>query len=380
MSPRRVFLMARKEAEHVLRDSRSLYLALGIPLVLLLLFGYALTMDVDQVPLLVLDRDQSSHSRLITNALVRSGAFVLVGSMDSPDEAIDAFMRQEATAALIIEKGLARRLDRGERAQVQLLVDGTNANDASIASGYATAILQPLAMDIALKSLARRTGLDTSRMGVPLAVRSRNWFNQALRSQWYLVPGLIAVILAMTNVLLMALTVSREWERGTMEQLLSTPVRPAEILLGKLVPYVVIGWAQMLLVTSMGVLLFDVPLRGNLLLLFVASTLFLIASLGQGLLISVVARNQQVATMVAVLSGVLPSMLLSGFMSPIASMPKALQVFTEIIPARHFLVITRGIFLKGSGLDELKVELVIVGLFAVLLLAIANKRFGAEVK
>lgn len=380
MSLFRIFLMARKEAQHVLRDGRSLYLALGIPLVMLLLFGYALTMDVDRVPLLVLDRDHSSRSRLVISALERSGAFTVVRSLESEHDIEPAFMERQAVAALVIERGFARAIERGERAAVQLLVDGTNANDASIAVGYATSILTPLSTDISLEGLSRRAGIDGARIPVPVAVRTRNWFNQALRSQWYLVPGLIAVILSMTNVLLMALTVSREWEQGTMEQLLSTPVRPAEILLGKLIPYVVIGWGQLLLVTAVGVYLFDVPLRGNLVLLFGASTVFLIASLGQGLLISVVARNQQIATMLAVLSGVLPAMLLSGFMSPVASMPAAIQAFSAIIPARHFLVITRGLFLKGVGVVELWQELAIVSAFAAGFLAVAIKRFGAEVK
>jgi len=372
--------MARKEAEHVLRDSRSLYLALGIPLLLLVLFGYALSMDVEHVPLLVVDRDQSSRSRQIVSALSRSGAFAVVGSLDAAEDVPAAFQRQEAIAALIVERGFSRAVDRGERAEAQLLVDGTNANDASIAIGYATAIVQPLGADLAVTALARRAGLDTTRFVAPLAVKSRNWFNQALRSQWYLVPGLIAVILAMTNVLLMALTVSREWERGTMEQLLATPVRPIEILLGKLLPYVAIGWAQLLLVTAAGILLFDVPLRGNLPLLFVSATVFLVASLGQGLLISVVARNQQIATMLAVLSGVLPALLLSGFMSPIASMPRVIQWFSAIIPARYFLVISRGVFLKDVGFAEVAYELGVLTVAAVVLLALAVKRFGGEVR
>jgi ABC-2 type transport system permease protein len=210
-------------------------------------------------------------------------------------------------------------------------------------------------------------------------VRARNWFNATLRSQWYMVPGLIAVIMAMMSALLMSLTVAREWERGTMEQLLVTPVRPAEIVIGKLLPYFAIGLLQLTLITATGAALFDVPLRGSLLSLFAVSAVFLFGALGQGLLVSIVARQQQLAMQIALLTSMLPALLLSGFMSPIASMPDVVQQITRIVPARYFLVALRGLFLKGSTLCSLWPEVAALAVFAAVVLAACAARFKPRI-
>ncbi len=369
MNPRRVWLMARKETWHILRDVRTVYMALGIPLVLLLLFGYALTTDVEHVRLLAVDEDRTPQSRELVSAFQRSGLFRVVASPVGAAGLNDALHRGQARAALVVPRGYARTLDRGQEASVQLVVDGTNANDATIALGYAAALAQDHSLKLLRASLARRGLTAGAAVAPPLDVRPRYHFNPALRSQWYLVPGLIAVILAMVNTLLMALTVAREWERGTMEQLLVTPVRRSEILLGKLLPYFALGLGQLVLVASAGVLLFEVPLRGSLLLLLGCSSLALVAALAQGLLISVVVRNQQVAMQLGILSSMLPALLLSGFMSPIASMPAPIQAASQLVPARHFLFVLRGLFLKGVDAASLLPQVGVLALFAVVLAA-----------
>jgi ABC-2 type transport system permease protein len=366
--------MAKKETQHILRDMRTVYMALGIPLVLLLLFGYALTTDVEDVALALVDRDNTAASRRLVQILQNSSGFEVVTVLADPADAEEVFELELARCALIIERGFGKALDRNDEAAVQLLVDGTNANDASIAIGFAVQAGAWFQREQTSEAMARM-GLGTGNLKSPISIQNRNWFNQALRSQWYLVPGLIAVILAMINTMLMALTVAREWEKGTMEQLLVTPVSRGEIVLGKLIPYLLIGLGQLVLISSAGVLLFDLPLRGNIPLLLGISTLFLLAGLGQGLLISVVTRNQQLAMMFSFLSSMLPALLLSGFMSPIASMPRLIQILTHIIPSRYFLVVTRGIFLKGVGVQAIETEILAIAGFAVALILLSIKKF-----
>ncbi|MDD5309784.1 MAG: ABC transporter permease, partial [Deltaproteobacteria bacterium] len=260
---RRVFFVARKETFHIVRDMRTVYMALGMPLLLLLLFGYALTMDVEDIGLIVVDGDRSPASRDLEGGFTRSGIFSVVSRDDDPRGVLPAFRRNEARTALVIPRGFGRDIDRGDKGRAQLIADGTDANVASIAMGYAAAIGQARTMALASGSLGRLGLASGAKARPPVDVKARNWFNPTLKSQWYMVPGLIALIMAMMSAMLMALTVAREWERGTMEQLLATPVRPLEIVIGKLVPYFVIGVGQLALVASAGVLLFDVPIRGS---------------------------------------------------------------------------------------------------------------------
>ena len=376
---RRTLLIALKETRHVMRDFRTVYLALGIPLVMLLLFGYALTMDVENVPLLVVDDDHSAASRDLTGSFERSTLFTVVERIDDPDAVVGAFRRNEAKAALVIARGFGKDLDRGEPATAQLIIDGTDANVASIAIGYASAIAQTKTVTLVSRTLADHGISMGDAPRPPIDVRVRNWFNSALRSRWYMVPGLVAVIMAMMSAFLMALTVAREWERGTMEQLLVTPVHPVEIVLGKVIPYYVIGLAQVTLIAAAGAFLFDVPIRGGILLLNGLSSLFLVGALGQGLLVSIVTRNQQLAMQLSILSSMLPALLLSGFLSPIASMPRVVQAITYIVPARYFLTILRGVFLKGVGLDILWPQAAALVVFAVVMLAAGTARFKPRI-
>jgi ABC-2 type transport system permease protein len=372
---RRIILLAWKETQHIVRDFRTVYMALGIPLVLLLLFGYALSMDIDGIPTLVIDGDRTPASRDVLSSFERTGFFEVVGRLDSAVAAEGAFRRGEAKVAIVVPAGLGRALARGETARVQILADGTDANTAAIAVGYGAALAQRRTMDLTVDALSR-LGVSAARAPrVAIDVRSRNWFNPTLESRWYMVPGLIAVIMAMMSALLMSLTVAREWERGTMEQLLVTPVRPAEIVIGKLTPYFAIGLLQLALITAAGAALFGVPLRGSVPSLFAISGLFLLGALGQGLLVSIATRQQQLAMQVALLTSMLPALLLSGFMSPIASMPVVVQHITRIVPARYFLVVLRGLFLKGSSLSAMWPQIAALAIFAVVMLGACAARF-----
>jgi ABC-2 type transport system permease protein len=373
---RRIAYLAAKEARHIVRDLRTVYLALGIPLVLLLLFGYALTMDVADIPTVVVDADRTAASRDLVSAFARTGCFSIAARIDDASRIEGMFVRGEAKVAIVVPRGFARALARGERAEVQLLADGTDANTAAIAIGYAAAIAQGRTMELAARALGAGGGRSAK---IAIDVRTRNRFNPTLRSQWFMVPGLVALIMAMMSAMLMSLTVAREWERGTMEQLLATPARPIEIVVGKLIPYFAIGLLQLALITAAGVALFDVPLRGGVLELLAVSSLFLVGALGQGLLVSIAARRQQLAMQVALLTSMLPSMLLSGFMSPIASMPELVQHITRIVPARYFLVILRDLFLKGSPLADLWPELAALAVFAAIMLGACAARFKPRI-
>jgi ABC-2 type transport system permease protein len=375
MSLRRCLLLALKETRHILRDWRTLYLAFGVPLLLLMLFGYALTMDIDKIPLVVVDQDRSLESRELAASFERASAFAIVDRSVDASGIAQAFHQSRAKAALVINAGFGRALNRGERGAAQIIVDGTDANVASIAIGYAAALGQMQTLSLAVAALDRQGLAAGVKLKPPINVKARNWFNPTLRSQWYMVPGLVALLMAMMSGILMALTVAREWERGTMEQLLVTPVRPVEILLGKLLPYFVIGLGQLTLVAGAGVLLFDVPIRGNLGLLYLLSALFLVGSLSIGLTISVVVRQQQLAMQLAIVTTMLPTLLLSGFMAPIASMPKLIQAITYVVPARYFLVILRGLFLKGTTLAIFWPQAAALLIFAVVMFSLGVGKF-----
>jgi ABC-2 type transport system permease protein len=376
---RRIAHIAAKETRHILRDFRTVYLALGIPLVLLLLFGYALTMDVIDIPAAVVDADKTAASRDLAAAFERTGFFSIAARIDDEAEIEGLFIRGVAKVAIVIPRGLARTLARGEKARVQILADGTDANSAAIAVGYSAALAQNRTMELASRALAALGASGARAPKIAIDVRSRNRFNPTLKSQWFMVPGLIALIMAMMSAMLMSLTVAREWERGTMEQLLATPVRPIEIVVGKLLPYFATGLLQLALITAAGVALFDVPLRGGLLPLFGVSSLFLVGALGQGLLVSIATRKQQLAMQISLLTSMLPSMLLSGFMSPIASMPELVRYISQIVPARYFLVVLRDLFLKGSPLTSLWPELAALAVFAVVMLAACAASFKSRI-
>jgi ABC-2 type transport system permease protein len=364
---RRVGALSHKEIIHILRDVRVIYLALGLPVVLLALFGYAVTFDLDRLPIAVVDQDQTPASRRLVEAMTASDSFAVKVVLRDPDQVQTYFRRNQLKAALVIPRDFGRSLARGEPAEAQLLLDGTDGTTTSIALGYAMGISQA-----ETRRLLEKSGLV---LAPPLEGRVRVRFNPGMRSARFIVPGLIAVILAIMAVMLTALTVAREWERGSMEQLFATPVRRLEVIVGKLLPYVGIGLVQVLLVVTVGAWLFGVPIVGSLWLLVAAALLFLVGMLGQGLLISVVTKSQQLATQFGMLSSLLPTLLLSGFLFPIQNMPRLLQFISALVPGRYFIAILRGVLLKGNGWGVLWSEFLALGLFAAAMIAVSTARF-----
>ena len=362
MSPgiRRTAAIAHKEILHIVRDVRVLYLALGLPVVMLLLFGYGISTDVDHLKIAVVDRDHTRASRRLAEALVAGGQFVVAARLEDADQVEPLFRRGRVQAALVIPRDYARDLLRGESSGAQLLVDGADSSTATIALGDALGILQSLAGAGAVPVTSA-------------AVRIR--FNPAMRSSYGIVPGVIALILSMVSALLTALTVAREWERGSMEQLFATPVRRTEIIVGKLLPYAVLGMVQTLLVVTLGSWMFDVPIRGSLALLFLCSLLFQLAMLGLGLLISVATKSQLLSSQFSIMISMLPTTLLGGFMFPIANMPWPLRAISAAVPGRYYIVALRGVFLKGNGVVVLAPQLLALAGFAIAVLLVAVRRF-----
>jgi ABC-2 type transport system permease protein len=372
MNLRRVEAMARKEFLHVLRDPRSLIMAIAIPMLLLILFGYALTLDVDNVPLVVWDQSQTEVSRELISRFDGSPYFKVKEYVDNYSDVERAIDTREAMAALVIPVKFAQDIAAGRKAEMQLIVDGSDSNTATIAMGYAEVIAQIYSLEVANAQL-RLSGLPPLQL--PLDLRARVWFNPDLESRNFIIPGLIAVIMMIIAALLTSLTVAREWERGTMEQLISTPVKGTELIMGKLAPYFTLAMLDVLLAVLMGQYLFKVPLRGNVGLLFGMSAVFLVGVLSMGMMISIVAKSQLLASQLAMTTTFLPAFLLSGFMFSIANMPKIIQLITYIVPARYFMVILKGIYLKGIGLEILYTEVVLLLIYGAAMAMLANWKF-----
>lgn len=372
MSPRRVTAVARKEFLHVIRDFRSLLMAIGTPVLLLMLFGYALTLDVDHVPFAVWDQSGTTRSRELISRFAGSRYFSLQMNVHNYADLVRAIDTREVMMGLVVPRDFAERVDAGRDAPVQLLVDGSDSNTATIAIGYADVIAQIYALDLTVEQNERRTGQGVT---IPLDVRPRVWFNEELESRNYIIPGLIAVIMMVIAAMLTSLTVAREWERGTMEQLIATPVRPGELILGKLVPYFIIGMCDVTLAVLMGEFVFHVPLRGNVALLFGTSVIFLTGALSMGILVSIATKSQLLSSQVAVVATFLPAFLLSGFIFTIANMPPVIQAITYIVPARYFVAILKGIYLKGVGLEILAGQVVFLVIYASVMVLLANVKF-----
>ncbi|HEX9894143.1 MAG TPA: ABC transporter permease [Gemmatimonadales bacterium] len=367
ISPTRLGAIARKELLQLRRDVRSLILAFLLPLVLTMVFGAAISLDVREIPFAVLDRDRSPASRELVEAFTASSYFTLLGELDRPADADRLLRRGEARLILSIPPAYARDLSSGRGARVQALVDGSDANTATIAINYADAITAGVA--------ARAAGAGQPS---PITAEARVWYNEALESARTIVPGLVAVIMAIIAAMLTALTIAREWERGTMEQLAATPVRRVEVVVGKLVPYVAIGLIDLAMVTLLGVLVFDVPLRGNVLLLAGIALVFIIGMLSFGILISSALKSQLLATQIALMATYLPTFLLSGFIFAIANMPLVLRALSYLVPARYFVVVTRGIFLKDVGLGVLWPQVLGLVIYAAVAFALAVRAFRKE--
>lgn len=375
MSLIRVKALAKKEFIHIFRDPRSLGMAIAIPMLLLILFGYALTLDVDNVPVVIWDQDKTQISQDYILDFKSSPYFEIVGYFDGYQNMRDALDKNQALMMVVIPADFSKQIESKQIAPVQVLVDGSDSNTATIAIGYVTALTSKYNKKLIIAELSQ-TGIKDI---TPIDLRSRVWFNADLKSKNYIIPGLIAVIMMVIAALLTSLTVAKEWESGTMEQLISTPVKPKELILGKLIPYFVIGFFDVLVAVAMGEFLFGVPLRGSVVLLFFLSGFFLAGALGLGMLISIVTKSQLLASQLAMIATFLPAFLLSGFMYSIANMPKAIQFITHLIPARYFVVILKGIYLKGTGLLVLAMQVFYLFLFAVIVLNLANRKFKKKV-
>lgn len=353
----------------MLRDPRALGISIVLPLILLLLFGYALTLDVDRIPYAVWDESRTPQSRALLGKFEGSRYFSQVAALEHPQEMETLLRRGDAQLVLHIPHDFAPKVSTGAQAlgrvaDIQLLQDGSDANAATLAMQYAEKIIQGHAESLQEKPIT-----------LPVELRPRVWFNPDMESRIFIVPGLIAVIMMLIAALLTSLTVAREMETGTLEPLCATPLRGSEFILGKLAPYFAIGMVDMALCVLAGHTLFQVPLRGSLLLLSLVSSIYLLGALGMGVLISIRAKSQLLASQAAFVATFLPAFLLSGFMFDISAMPKALQVITCIIPARYFVSMIRALYLKGAGLETLWPETLLLAAFAALMLLFAIRSF-----
>jgi len=373
---RRTKAIARKEFLHILRDSRSLIMALAMPFLLLLLFGYALTLDVDQIPTVVFDRDQSPQSRELLAQFQGSRFFEILGSVRDYASIEQGIDRNTVLLGIVVPPNYSRNLNADHEAAVQVLIDGSDSNTASIALGYVQAVVQGYGSRLQVDAQIRKTGVS---LKPALEPRVRVLYNTDLKSKNYIVPGLIAVVLMIISALLTSLTIAREWETGTMEQLLSTPIRPTELVLGKLSAYFVLGLADLLIALVIGVIIYGVPLRGNGLFLFLTSCIFLFGSLCWGIFVSAAARSQLLAYQLGAITSFLPAFLLSGFVYAIENMPPLIQAVTYIFPARYFITILKGIFLKGIALRVLWIEVAFLSLYSAVVFIIATRKLRQKV-
>jgi ABC-2 type transport system permease protein len=373
----RIRTIIRKEFRQVFRDPRMRGLLLFPPLMQLLIFGYAANLDVNNARIAWMDEDHSPNSRELLSQFLGSGRFLITATPSSEAEMQDAMDRGRVDGVIRVLPGFARDIERGRSTGVQVLLDGSNSNSASIVSAYAAQTIARYAADV--MEDRRRQKLVAS--GVPMhpaipqvTTETRVWFNPDLKSRNYFIPGVIVNIIMLTTLSLTTMAIVREKELGTMEQLMVTPIRPAELILGKTLPFVLIGLWDMLLVLAASLVIFHIPFEGSFWLLTLASLLFILTTLGAGLFISTISRTQQQANMATFLL-FQPFMMLSGFTFPIRSMPAAVQWFTYFNPMRYFLEVVRGIFLKGSGFDTLWPNLAALAVFGVAILWLSVQRF-----
>ncbi len=371
LSAQRIGQLLRKEFRQLLRDPRAKRLMFAGPVLQLLIFGYAVTTDVKDTKTFVVDHDRTAESRSFVEAFTSSGYFRVTGRGERPSELVSALDHGDALMGLEIPQGFSADLAAGRQATVQLLVDGSTANTANLALGYATQITGRYGLKRAAYVAARTGRVPT---GVGVDYRARAWYNPNLESRVYNVPAVMGMILMTMTLLLTSLAVVREREIGTLEQLMVSPLRPVELIIGKTLPSVVVALADLVLVVAIALFWFDIPFRGSYLLLGVASLCFILSGLGMGLLISTISRTQQEAFM-SMIFFLLPAIMLSGFMFPIENMPRAMQYLTYLDPVRYYLVVVRGVFLRGAGWRILYPQIVVLLGIGLLVLGFATTRF-----
>ena len=365
-----------KEFRQIRRDRRSLGVLLILPAFLVFLIGYALNFDVKHISVAIFDQDRTQTSREFLRGFFNSEYFDARYSVESYREIDELLDRGSALVAIVIPPRFSRDLDAGRDATIQILVDGSNANTATTVLGYVNAIVQTYSSSIASTFLARH-GRDLYQ---PIDFRPKIWYNPELVSAKFLVPGLIGFILMLSAVISTSLSVVRERERGTIEQIIVSPLHTTDVILGKTAAYLIIALFGSVVVLVTGFILFDISIRGSLLWLYVGILIFLIGALGQGLLISTIAETQQVAFMISVFSSLLPSFLLSGFVFPIRSMPVALQIISNLTPAKFFLVVVRSVIIKGAGPSAIWDQYLAMGIFDAVMITLSSVRLLRKAK
>lgn len=372
----RILQMARKEFIQMFRDPRMFGIVFIAPVIQLFLFGYAITTDVHNIQLGVLDLDRSPATRDLVRSIVHSGYFNLTGYLADQEELSRALVGAKAEMVLVFPVEFSRKLDRGETAPLQILVDGSESNSAGVGVGYLQKILTAFNRDLIVARANRAVGVPAAArtQGLPVVAQTRYLYNPELKSSFYMVPGVLAMILLVITMLLTSLAITREREIGTMEQLVVTPIKPWQLLAGKMIPFAIIGIIDVTLILVAAVGQFGIPIEGSLWLLYLSAAFFLFTTLGMGLLISTLAGTQQQAIFVSLLV-MMPAILLSGLMFPIANMPDPIQWLTYANPMRYFLVIVRGVVLKGNGLATLAPQFFMLFALGILVFALASARF-----
>jgi len=367
----RVTAIADKEWLQIRRDSRSLILSILAPAVLIMLFGYALTVDVKNVSTVIYDQDKTAASRNLIEKFSKTEYLTITAYASNYREVDKMIDMGDASLAIVIPRSFEKTFKSGKQADVQVIVDGSDSTSATVSTGYVKAIITGFNLDIKIEEL-NRAGISSFK--TPVDVKSRVWYNPELRSKNFIIPGLIVIILAIISALIASLTISREWERGTMETLITTPVRPWELLIGKIIPYLVIGLFDVILTACTGYFVFDVPIKGSFIEFYLLALLFLTGTSSLGVLISAATKIQVLSVQVAMVATYLPSFILSGFIFPIENMPVFVQGITYLIPARYLMVLVKGIVLKGVAASLLWMQIVFLAVFAMLVIIIGIKK------
>ena len=363
----RIKAIALKEIRQLKRDKRMLYVLFVFPLILLVLFGYAINFDVHHIKMVVYDQDKSADSRNFITSLTSSEYFDLVGYINDESKIKEVLDTKTAQCVIVFPHDLSKKLYSKQNAEVQILIDGVDANTASLINSYITVATASYSQKLQNKTLA----VIGRKAYVPIDIHPAFWFNPELNSTFFLIPGLIVMILIITAVVSISLSVVREKERGTIEQINVSPLTSMELLVGKTIPYVIISLLIAAFILIAGYILFGITIRGNIILLFFSTLLFLFASLNIGIIVSSIADTQQVAFQIATLVSMLPSMLLSGFVFPIESMPPVVQILTNVTPAKFFMIVLRGILLKGVGIESLWPQLIYLIIFSMILMMLS---------
>lgn len=378
-SLRRYLAITRKEFLHVLRDWRSLVMAVAIPMLLVLIFGYALSLDIRNVPTVVWDQSETRASRDFFS-LLRGSVYFKVDTCRGYDEIVRRLNTGDAVLGMVIPGDFAPSLGAGRETTVQVLADGSDANTARLALNYVEAVGLVFNRRVQMQRVDLAGATVTFATAEPLELNVRTFYNQDLRSQNSIIPGIIAVVMVVIAAMLTSVTVAREWENGTMEQLISTPVRVPELILGKVTPHFVVGMLDVGIAVAMGQWIYQVPMRGSAGLLFASTALFLTGALFFGLLISINTKKQVMANQAALLGSYLPTLLLSGFVFAIANMPRPIQFLSYLVPGRYFITILRGVYLKGIGLEILWLNFLLLAVYAAFMIFMCHRRMKLKLE